>query len=169
MHVDRCAIRTRTLARGTEARAQGAQPAHAQLTAAARRQVLPSVAEKKFTEGHKKMKICVTGAGGFIASHLSKRLKEEGHFIRAVDWKENEYMPTDSFCDEFVNLDLRWPENCKKAVEGCDWCFNLAVRRRPAACHATQLCPHTATGLATQTHLVLWRARRLARLPGTRP
>ena len=38
------------------------------------------------------------------------------------------YMPTDSFCDEFVNLDLRWPENCKKAVEGCDWCFNLAVR-----------------------------------------
>ena len=44
--------------------------------------VLPSVAEKKFTEGHKKMKICVTGAGGFIASHLSKRLKEEGHFIR---------------------------------------------------------------------------------------
>ena len=53
--------------------------------------VLPSVAEKKFTEGHKKMKICVTGAGGFIASHLSKRLKEEGHFIRAVDWKENEH------------------------------------------------------------------------------
>ena len=101
--------------------------------------VLPSVAEKKFTEGHKKMKICVTGAGGFIASHLSKRLKEEGHFIRAVDWKENEYMPTDSFCDEFVNLDLRWPENCKKAVEGCDWCFNLAVRRRPAACHAIRV------------------------------
>lgn len=38
------------------------------------------------------------------------------------------YMATESFCDEFVNLDLRWPENCKKAVEGCDWCFNLAVR-----------------------------------------
>ena len=37
------------------------------------------------------MQICVTGAGGFIASHLSKRLKEEGHFIRAVDWKENEH------------------------------------------------------------------------------
>merc|ERR1711935_152964 len=75
-----------------------------------------------------KLKICVTGAGGFIASHLSKRLKEEGHFVRAVDWKENEYMPQDTFCDEFLNLDLRWPENCKKAVEGFDWCFNLAVR-----------------------------------------
>jgi GDP-D-mannose 3',5'-epimerase len=89
--------------------------------------VLPHVSEKKFTEGLPKLKICVTGAGGFIASHLSKRLKEEGHFIRAVDWKENEYMSQDTFCDEFVNLDLRWPENCKKAVEGCDWCFNLAA------------------------------------------
>ena len=130
----------------------------AQTHDAATTMVLPSVAEKKFTEGHKKMKICVTGAGGFIASHLSKRLKEEGHFIRAVDWKENEYMPTDSFCDEFVNLDLRWPENCKKAVEGCDWCFNLAVRRRPA----------TASGLAWRPPFA-WRARRLARLLWTKP
>ena len=38
------------------------------------------------------------------------------------------YMKQETFCDEFINLDLRWPENCKKAVEGCDWCFNLAVR-----------------------------------------
>ena len=95
--------------------------------------VLPPVSEKKFTADWPKLKICVTGAGGFIASHLSKRLKEEGHFVRAVDWKENEYMKTEDFCDEFVNLDLRWPENCKKAVEGCDWCFNLAVR--PASSH----------------------------------
>ena len=70
---------------------KGAQPAACPTHRSACRQVLPSVAEKKFTEGHKKMKICVTGAGGFIASHLSKRLKEEGHFIRAVDWKENEH------------------------------------------------------------------------------
>ena len=112
-------------------RAGRPQPGHANSRLASR-QVLPPVSEKKFTEGHKKMKICVTGAGGFIASHLSKRLKEEGHFIRAVDWKENEYMAQDSFCDEFVNLDLRWPENCKKAVEGCDWCFNLAVCQLPA-------------------------------------
>jgi GDP-D-mannose 3',5'-epimerase len=41
----------------------------------------------------KKLKICVTGAGGFIASHLAKRLKSEGHHIVAVDWKRNEHMP----------------------------------------------------------------------------
>ena len=48
--------------------------------------------------------------------------------VRGVDWKENEHMAQDTFCDEFMLLDCRFPENCKKAVEGCEWCFNLAVR-----------------------------------------
>jgi len=89
--------------------------------------VLPPVEEKKFTEGFGKLKICVTGAGGFIASHLARRLKAEGHLVRGVDWKENEHMTPDMFCDEFMLLDLRTAENCKKAVEGCEWCFNLAA------------------------------------------
>ena len=41
----------------------------------------------------KKLKICVTGAGGFIASHLAKRLKGEGHHVVGCDWKRNEHMP----------------------------------------------------------------------------
>lgn len=41
----------------------------------------------------KKLRICVTGAGGFIASHLAKRLKSEGHFVIGCDWKRNEHMP----------------------------------------------------------------------------
>jgi len=40
----------------------------------------------------KKLTICVTGAGGFIGSHLAKRLKEEGHRVVACDWKRNEHM-----------------------------------------------------------------------------
>lgn len=39
----------------------------------------------------KKVRICVTGAGGFIASHLAKRLKSEGHYVIACDWKRNEH------------------------------------------------------------------------------
>ena len=90
--------------------------------------VLPPIDKVCFTKDFPKgTKICITGAGGFIASHLAKRLKEEGHFVRAVDWKENEYMPESMFCNEFLNLDLRWPDNCKKACEGMDWCFNLAA------------------------------------------
>jgi len=97
---------------------------------------MPAIDKHKFTDGWKnfkghdgitQLKICVTGAGGFIASHLARRLKAEGHYVIAVDWKENEYMPQDMFCNEFKNLDLRAYENCKLAVEGCDWCFNLAA------------------------------------------
>ena len=54
--------------------------------------VLPPPTDKFTKDFPSNLKICVTGAGGFIASHLAKRLKEEGHFVRAVDWKENEYM-----------------------------------------------------------------------------
>ena len=40
----------------------------------------------------KRLRVCITGAGGFIASHLARRLKKEGHYIVAVDWKRNEHM-----------------------------------------------------------------------------
>lgn len=39
------------------------------------------------------LRICVTGAGGFIASNLGKRLKKEGHYVVACDWKRNEHLP----------------------------------------------------------------------------
>lgn len=37
-----------------------------------------------------KLRISITGAGGFIASHIVRRLKSEGHYIIASDWKKNE-------------------------------------------------------------------------------
>ena len=102
--------------------------AHTFSVRAPRSMVLPPISTTKFTKDFPTgLKICVTGAGGFIASHLAKRLKEEGHYVRAVDWKENEYMEEKDFCDEFMNLDFRFAEPCKKAVEGMDWCFNLAA------------------------------------------
>lgn len=56
----------------------------------------------------------VCGAGGFIASHLVKRLKKDGYWVRGVDIKNPEFSPTAA--DEFLLLDLRVPENCEKAV-----------------------------------------------------
>lgn len=76
---------------------------------------------------HMSKQVVVTGAGGFIGSHLAKRLKEDGHFVRAVDWKKNEFMPDDEFCDEFLVLDLRNPENAHTACKGMHWVFNLAA------------------------------------------
>merc|ERR1719201_2864316 len=36
-------------------------------------------------------------------------------------------MKEGTFCDEFLNLDLRLAENCDKACAGMDWVFNLAA------------------------------------------
>ena len=47
----------------------------------------------------------VLGAGGFIGSHMVKRLRSEGYWVRGVDLKYPEY--GDSEANEFVQGDLR--------------------------------------------------------------
>ena len=47
----------------------------------------------------------VLGAGGFIGSHMVKRLKSEGYWVRAVDLKYPEF--SKSAADEFIIADLR--------------------------------------------------------------
>lgn len=46
----------------------------------------------------------VLGAGGFIGSHIVKRLKSEGYWVRGVDIKEPEFSKSES--DEFLLYDL---------------------------------------------------------------
>ncbi|GFY85020.1 GDP-D-mannose 3',5'-epimerase [Actinidia rufa] len=74
-----------------------------------------------------KLRISITGAGGFIASHIARRLKGEGHYIIASDWKKNEHMTEDMFCHEFHLVDLRVMDNCLKVTTGVDHVFNLAA------------------------------------------
>ena len=50
----------------------------------------------------------VLGAGGFIGSHLVRKLKSEGFWVRGVDLKLPEFSP--SAADEFVVGDLRDPK-----------------------------------------------------------
>jgi GDP-D-mannose 3',5'-epimerase len=59
-------------------------------------------------------KALVCGAGGFIGSHLVKRLKKNGYWVRGVDLKHPEFSETAA--DEFLILDLRERENCEKSV-----------------------------------------------------
>jgi len=81
----------------------------------------------------KKMKVLVTGADGFIGSHLVELLVKEGFEVRAFvfynsfnSWgwlDQSEYRE----CIEIVAGDIRDFNIVKKAVEGCSWVFHLAA------------------------------------------
>ena len=70
-------------------------------------------------------KVLVTGAGGFIGSHLVTYLKRKGYWVRGVDIKHPEFGPTDA--DEFQILDLRRWEKCLEAVDGVGEVYALAA------------------------------------------
>ncbi|MGH7086149.1 MAG: NAD-dependent epimerase/dehydratase family protein, partial [Acetobacteraceae bacterium] len=57
----------------------------------------------------------VSGAGGFIGSHLVRRLKAEGLWVRGVDLKFPEFSETAA--DDFVIGDLREPDFCRAVVD----------------------------------------------------
>jgi len=57
----------------------------------------------------------VLGAGGFIGSHMVKRLKSEGYWVRGVDLKSPEFSVTEA--DEFVHGDLRDVDFVRRVLE----------------------------------------------------
>jgi GDP-D-mannose 3',5'-epimerase len=56
----------------------------------------------------------VFGAGGFIGSHMVRRLKNEGYWVRGVDLKYPEY--STSPADEFFIMDLRNQQSCTNSL-----------------------------------------------------
>ncbi|XP_066382872.1 cinnamoyl-CoA reductase 1-like isoform X3 [Miscanthus floridulus] len=77
--------------------------------------------------------VCVTGAGGFIASWLVKRLLEKGYTVRGtvrspVDPKNDHLRALDGAADRLVLLraDLLDPESLVEAFSGCDGVFHAA-------------------------------------------
>jgi nucleoside-diphosphate-sugar epimerase len=61
----------------------------------------------------------VLGGGGFIGSHMVKRLKREGFWVRAVDLKYPEFSA--SHAEEFVKGDLRDPKLVTDVMEDRTW------------------------------------------------
>ena len=81
-------------------------------------------------------------------------------------------MAQSDFCNEFLNRDLRYPDQCKDAVEGCDWVFNLAVRAPRPSPPAPPLtrrprCPASHAHRAGPRHRLTWAAWALSN-PTTR-
>ena len=79
-------------------------------------------------------KVLVTGAGGFIGSHLTEELVKIGVSVRALikynsrnDWGLLEMLPDEVKNGlEVVAGDVRDPFMVRKAVAGCDVVFHLA-------------------------------------------
>ncbi len=79
-----------------------------------------------------KGKVLVTGADGFIGSHLTEALLAEGYQVRALSyynsfnywgWLEGIRNPS----LEVVSGDVRDPEFCRHITEGCELVFHLAA------------------------------------------
>ena len=60
-------------------------------------------------------KALVLGAGGFIGSHMVKRLRSEGYWVRGVDLKRPEYSSTEA--NEFIQGDLRDIDFVRRVLE----------------------------------------------------
>jgi GDP-D-mannose 3', 5'-epimerase len=73
----------------------------------------------------KQTRVLVTGAGGFIGSHLVTFLRAKGYWVRGVDIKPPEFAKSDA--DEFAILDLRRWESCIEATHGVDHVYALAA------------------------------------------
>ncbi|MBN2489837.1 MAG: NAD-dependent epimerase/dehydratase family protein [Planctomycetes bacterium] len=73
----------------------------------------------------RKTRVLITGAGGFIGSHLVNTLRRKGYWVRGADIVHSKFM--DPAADEFRLLDLRRWENCLEATDGIDEVYSLAA------------------------------------------
>jgi NAD dependent epimerase/dehydratase len=82
-----------------------------------------------------KIKVLITGADGFIGSHLTESLVKEGYDVRAFvcynsfgTWGWLDTLPTDiKKCLEIFSGDIRDPNGVRKAMESVNIVFHLAA------------------------------------------
>ncbi len=73
------------------------------------------------------MKAIVTGGAGFIGSHLTELLVQEGHQVIVIDnLKSGRRVNLEGLDIDFHEVDIRDQEAMMPLFEGADWVFHLA-------------------------------------------
>lgn len=74
------------------------------------------------------MRVLVTGAGGFIGSHVAKRAMESGQEVRGVVMPGEDSSLLERLGAEVVVGDLLDPEVARRGVKGCEVVYNAVGR-----------------------------------------
>jgi len=94
----------------------------------------------------------VTGAGGFIGSHLVDYLAQKGYWVRGVDIKKCEFFEPKA--DEFLLRDLRRWENCLEVTRGVDEVYSLAANMGGIGFIETVHAPVLHDNVLINTHMI---------------
>ncbi len=76
------------------------------------------------------MKAFVTGATGFVGSHVAQALAEQGADLRLLVRSTSKTNNISALAAEIVTGDLSQPELLKKAMAGCEFVFHVAADYR---------------------------------------
>src|SRR4030042_763869 len=82
--------------------------------------------------GRRISKVLVTGGAGFIGSHLTEALLQEGHRVRVLDdfstgKRENLIFDKEYPSLEMIEGDIRDLSTCQKAIKGTEYVFHQAA------------------------------------------
>ncbi len=74
------------------------------------------------------IRFAVTGASGFLGSHIVEFLRKKGHWVRAIIRKNNNQSRTKYLtANEVKQLDISLPDDALKALKNIDYVFHFAA------------------------------------------
>ncbi len=101
------------------------------------------------------MKTLVTGATGFVGSHVAGRLLSAGHSVRVLARRDSDVRALSGSEIEPVEGDLRDAASLDRAVAGIDWVFHVAADYRLWSRRPQEIYENNVIG----THNLLEAAR----------
>jgi dihydroflavonol-4-reductase len=102
------------------------------------------------------MSTLVTGATGFLGSHVARQLSERGDTVRVLARASSDVSALDGFVAERVTGDLRDPASLDRALEGVTHVYHVAADYRLWARNPREIYESNVTG----TQNLLDAARR---------